>query len=136
MVEGCGHAGVASPAWLFLLSRGLCLAGAPRTVGPLVAPPGASRVVPRLHHDRVVGTPPRLQAARDQLGPYQVLHKRGQAFFRHHVQAHLLGSQMLLRAWVIDEETQLPVDPAPIFLVISKKFLHGLSPFSGFFPWC
>src|SRR5882724_2673653 len=121
------------PHGFFLLSRGLCLAGAPGAVGNLVAIPGAARVLPRLHHDRMVGTPPRLQAARDQLGPYQVLHKHGQAFFRHHVQAHLLGSQMLLRAWVIDEETQLPVDPAPIFLVISKKFLHGLSPFPGVF---
>src|SRR5712664_4260191 len=129
MVEGCGRAGEATPARLFLLSRGLCLAGAPGAVGDLVAIPDAARVLPRLHHDRMVGTPPRLQAARDQLGPYQVLHKRGQAFFRDHVQAHLVVRETLLRAWVIDEETQLPVDPAPIFLAVSEILLHGLSPF-------
>src|SRR5712664_1672487 len=131
MVEGCGRAGEATPARLFLLSRGLCLAGAPGAVGDLVAIPDAARVLPRLHHDRMVGTPPRLQAARDQLGPYQVLHKHGQAFFRHHVQAHLLGSQTLLLAWVIDEEPELPVEPAPIGFAVSEEVRHGWSPLSG-----
>src|SRR6516165_1701330 len=92
---------------------GLDLASAPGAICNLVAPPGALGVVPRPHDDRVLGTPPRLQAARDQPGSYEVLHKRGQALFRDHVQAHLVCSQTLLRAWVIDEETKLPVEPAP-----------------------
>src|SRR4029453_12789687 len=52
---------------------------------------------------------------------------------------YLVVRETLLRAWVIDEETQLPVDPAPIFLAVSAKLLHGLSPFPGVFshkkPW-
>src|SRR6266478_6595744 len=35
---------------------GLCLAGAPGTLRDLVAVPAAPRVVPRLHHDRMLGT--------------------------------------------------------------------------------
>ena len=48
------------PHGFFLLSSGLCLAGAPGAVGDLVAIPGAARVLPRLHHDRMLGTPPGL----------------------------------------------------------------------------
>src|SRR5712692_9257646 len=131
MVEGCGRTGVASPARLFLWRGGLRPAGAPGAVGDLVAIPGTLRVLPRLHHDRVLGTPPRLQAARDQPGPHEVLHKRGEALFRDHVQAHLVCSQTPLLARVIDEETQLPVDAAPIGLAVTVKVLHGLSPFCG-----
>ena len=103
-----------APQRLVLLPGGLRLAGAPGAVRDLVTPPGAPRVVPRLHHDRVLGTPPGLQAARDQPGPHEIFHKRGPPPFGDHVQAHLVCSQMLLVARVIDEEPQLPVDPAPI----------------------
>src|SRR5712691_10931024 len=81
------------------------LAGAPGTVRVLVTPPGAAGVVPRLHHHRVLRTPPGFQAGRDQPGPHEVLHKRGQTLFRDHVQAHLVVRETLLRAWVIEEET-------------------------------
>src|SRR2546430_4455179 len=109
----------------------LGLAGAPGAIRDLVAPPSAPGIVPWLHHDRVLRTPPGLQAARDQPGAHEVLHKRGQASFRDHVQAHLVCSQTLLPVWVIDEETQLPVHPAPIGLAILEKLRHGLSPFSS-----
>src|SRR5712692_8933280 len=121
----------AAPSRLFLLHGGLRPAGAPGAVGDLVAIPGASCVLPRRHHDLVLRTPPRFQAARDQPGPHERLYKRGQALFRDDIQAHLVVCETLLRARVIEEETQLPVDPTPIFLVISKKLLHGLSPCAG-----
>ena len=60
-----------------------------------------------------------------------VLHERGQASFRDHVETHLVCSQTLLIAWVIDEEPELPVEPAPIVLAVTMKMLHGLSPLSG-----
>ncbi len=74
-----------APERLFLWHGGLRPAGTPGAVDALVAPPGAPGVVPRPHHDRVVGTPPGLQAARDQPGPHERLHKRGQAPFRDDV---------------------------------------------------
>src|SRR6266446_9500905 len=119
------------PHGFFLLRSGLCLAGAPGAVRDLVAPPGAPRVVPRLHHDGMLGTPPRLQAARDQPGPHDRLDKRGPASFRDHVQTHLVCSQPLLIAWVIEEDPELAVKPAPVCVTVSKKSLHSRSPFPG-----
>src|SRR5712691_6649582 len=107
-VDGPGRWGVRCSPAAFLLNGGLFSTGAPGAVSDLVAIPSVPRLVPRLHHDLVLGTPPRLQAARDQPGPYEVLHKRGQALFRDHVQADLVCSETVLLAWVIDEETQLP----------------------------
>jgi len=107
------------------------LSGAPGAVRNLVAPPGAPGVVPRLHHDRMLGTPPGLEAARDQLGPHDRLDKRGPASFRDHVQTHLVCSQPLLIAWVIEEDPELAVKPAPVCVTVSKKSLHRRSPFPG-----
>src|SRR5262245_19942886 len=109
------------------------LAGAPGAVRDLVTPPGAPGVVPRLHHDGVLRTPPGIQAARDQPGPHAVFHERGPAAFRDHVQAHLVGGQTLLIAWVIDEETQRLMDPTPIVLAVTMKMVHGQSPFPRVF---
>src|SRR5262245_35011084 len=108
---------------------GLRLARAPGAVRKLMAPPRPPRMVPLVHHNRVLDTPPGLQATRDQPGPYDRPDKRGQAAFRDHVQAHLVWSQMPLCARVIDEETQLPMDPAPRVLVVSERVLHGVAPF-------
>ena len=119
------------PHGFFIEQVGCASAGAPGAVGDLVAIPGAARVLPRLHHDRMLGTPPGLQAARDQSGPHNRLHKRGLASFRDHVQAHLVCSQTLLIARVIDEEPELPVEPAPIGFAVSEEVLHGWSPLSG-----
>jgi len=69
----------------------------------------------------MLGTPPGLEAARDQSGPHNRLHKRGLASFRDHVQAHLVCSQTLLIARVIDEEPELPVEPAPIGFASRRK---------------
>jgi hypothetical protein len=111
------------------------LASAPGAIRGLVAILGPSGIVPRLQHDGVLGTPPCLQAARDQPGPYEVLHKRGEALFRDHVQTHLVCSQTLLRAWVIDEEAELPMEPTPISLAVAVKLLHRLPPFWGHGSW-
>jgi hypothetical protein len=100
----------------------------------LVAVPGALIVVPRLHHDRVLRTPPRLQTARDQPGSHTVFDEGGQAVFRDHVEADLVRGQTLLIARVIDQEPQLLMDPTPIVLAVTMKMVRGLFPFPGIFP--
>jgi hypothetical protein len=69
-------------------------------------------------------TPAGLQTARDQPLPDYRLHKRGQPPFGDDVQAHFVGREPLLIAGVIEEETQCPVDPTPVFLAIAEAFLH------------
>ena len=44
---------------------------------------------------------------------------------------YLVCSETMLLARVIHEETQLPVDPAPILLAVLEKSLHGRSPSSS-----
>ena len=44
---------------------------------------------------------------------------------------YLVCSQTLLIARVIDEEPELPVEPAPIGFAVSEEVLHGWSPLSG-----
>jgi hypothetical protein len=120
-----------APERLFLLNGGLLSAGAPGAVCDLVAIPSAPRIVPRLHHDLVLRTPPGLQTARDQPFPHKVFHKRGEAPFRDHVQTDLVVRQPVLPARVINEETQLPMEPSPICLAVLEKWLHDLAPFSS-----
>ncbi len=79
-------------------------------------------------------TPPGVQTAWDQPGPHAVLHERGQAVFRDHVETHVVRGQTLLIAWVIDQESQRLMDPTPIVLAGTMKMVHALSPFPYIFP--